>query len=121
MRDNSLVVPLLLAGTLLSIGLLSALRRFPYGHWSGLRTRAILSSPAVWQAAHVAAAPWLLAGGAAGAAVCILASRAPRWLSPLDRHRTAVAMGVEALFVVVATVVAELTAHRVKDGQPGPG
>jgi hypothetical protein len=116
LRDSSLVVPLLLAGTLLSIGLLSALRRFPYGHWSGLRTRAILSSPAAWQAAHVAAAPWLLAGAAAGAAVCILASRAPRWLSLLDRHGTAVAMGVEALFVVLATVVAELAAYRVKNG-----
>ena len=116
MRDNSLVVPLLLAATLLLIGLLSALRRFPYGHWSGLRTRAILSSPAAWQAAHVAAAPWLLAGGAAGAAACILASRVSRWPSLFDRHRTAVAMGVEALFVVLATVVAELAAHRVKDG-----
>jgi uncharacterized membrane protein len=116
LRDHSLVVPALLAGTLLSIGLLSALRRFPYGHWSGLRTRAILSSPAAWRAAHVAAAPWLLAGGAAGAAVCVLAACAPRWSSLLDRHRTAAAMGVEALFVVLATVVAQRAAHRVRDG-----
>jgi len=116
LRDNSLVVPLILAFALLSIGVLSALRRFPYGHWSGLRTRAILSSRAAWQAAHRAAAPWLLAGGVAGAAACLLASRAPRRLSLLDRHRSAVAMGAEALFVVLATVVAELTAHRVKNG-----
>ena len=116
MRDNSLIVPLLLAGTLLTIGLLSALRRFPYGHWSGLRTRAILSSPAAWQAAHVAAAPWLLVGGFAGAIVCFLARRTQSWPSLIDHHRTAVAMGVEAVFVVLATVVAELTAHRIKDG-----
>lgn len=85
-------------------------------HWSGLRTRAILSSPGAWQAAHVAAAPWLLAGGAAGAAVCALAAGAPHWSSLFERHRTAVALGVETLFVVVATVVAQRVALRVERG-----
>ena len=115
-RDHSLLVPQLLAAALLVIGLLSALRRLPYGHWSGLRTRAILSSPGTWQAAHVAAAPWLLVGGAAGAVVCALAARAPHWSPLFERHRTAVAMGVEALFIVVATVVAQRAALRAEGG-----
>lgn len=112
-RDHSLLVPALLAAALLVIGTSSALRRLPYGHWSGLRTRAILSSPGAWQAAHVAAAPWLLAGGAAGAIVCALTARAPRWSPLLERHRTAVALGVEALFIVIGTVVAQRVAQRV--------
>ncbi|MGZ4199954.1 MAG: SdpI family protein [Thermoleophilia bacterium] len=115
MSGDSLVVPLILAITCLSIGLLGALRRFPYGHWTGLRTRTTLSSRAAWEAAHVAAAPWMLAGGVAGLAVCALAAHEPH-PSLLDGRQTPVAMGVEALFVVVATVIAQRAARRVKGG-----
>jgi MFS family permease len=113
---DSLVVPLILAVTLLSIGLLGALRRFPYGHWTGLRTKTTLSSCAAWEAAHAAAAPWLLAAAAAGFLVCGLAAGEshPWWL--LGGRRTPVAMGAEALFVVVATIVAQWAARRVKSG-----
>ena len=114
MSGDSLVVPLILAITCLAIGLLGAWRRFPYGHWTGLRTRTTLSSPAAWEAAHVAAAPWMLAAGAAGAIVCALAAGDPHPPSLLDRHATPVAMGVEALFVVVATAVAQRAARRVE-------
>lgn len=114
MSGDSLVVPLILALTMLSVGLLAALRRFPYGHWSGLRTKTILSSRAAWDGAHVAAAPWLLAGGVAGLVVCTLAAYVWR-PSPLSAGRaTPVAMGVEAPFVVVATLVAQAAARRVK-------
>ena len=34
MSGDSLVVPLILAVTCLAIGLLGAVRRFPYGHWT---------------------------------------------------------------------------------------
>jgi hypothetical protein len=112
---DSLVLPLILAITCLSIGLLGALRRFPYGHWTGLRTKTTLSSRAAWEAAHVAAAPWMLAGGAAGLLVCALAAYEPH-PSSLDGRKTPVAMGVEALFVVVATMVAQRAARRVKGG-----
>jgi hypothetical protein len=113
---DSLIVPLILAITCLSIGLLGALRRFPYGHWTGLRTRTTLSSRAAWEAAHVAAAPWMLAGGVAGLVVCALAAWEPHPPSLLDGRTTAVAMGVEALFIVAATVVAQRAARRVKGG-----
>jgi uncharacterized membrane protein len=113
---DSLVVPLILAITLLSIGLLGALRRFPYGHWTGLRTRTTLGSRAAWEAAHVAAAPWMLAGAVAGLLVCALAAYEPHPPSWLDGRKTAVAMGVEALFVVVATVAAQLAARRAGGG-----
>ncbi len=116
MSGDSLVVPLILAITCLSIGLLGALRRFPYGHWTGLRTRTTLSSRAAWEAAHVAAAPWMLAGGVAGLVVCALAAYEPHPPSLLDGRKTPVAMGVEALFIVVATVVAQRAARGVKGG-----
>lgn len=116
MSGDSLVVPLILAITCLSIGLLGARRRFPYGHWTGLRTKTTLRSRAAWDAAHVAAAPWLLAGGAAGLAVCALAAHGPHPPSLLDGRATPVAMGVEALFVVVATVVAQRAARRAGGG-----
>jgi SdpI/YfhL protein family len=110
---DALVVPLILAITLLSIGLLGALRRFPYGHWAGLRTKTTLGTRAAWEAAHVAAAPWMLAGGVAGLLVCALAAYEPH--PPLLAGRkTPVAMGVEALFVVAATVVAQRAARRVE-------
>jgi hypothetical protein len=111
---DSLIVPLILAITCLSIGLLGALRRFPYGHWTGLRTRTTLSSRAAWEAAHLAAAPWMIAGGVAGLVVCALAAYEPH-PSLLDGRKTPVAMGVEALFVVIATVIAQRAARHVKN------
>ena len=113
MSGDSLIVPLVLAISCLAIGVLGALRRFPYGHWAGLRTRTTLSSRAAWEAAHVAAAPWMLAGGVAGLVVCAVAAAEPH-PALLDGRKTAVAMGVEALFIVVATVIAQRAARGAK-------
>jgi uncharacterized membrane protein len=109
---DSLVVPVILAVTCLAIGLLGAVRRFPYGHWAGLRTKTTLSSRTAWDDAHVAAAPWLLAGGVAGLLVCGLAACERHPPSLLEGRTTPVVMAVEALFVVVATVVAQRAARR---------
>ncbi len=111
--DGTLAVPALLAIGLLVIGA-STLRRFPYGHWTGLRTRATLSSPAAWEAAHVAAAPWMLAARSRrGHRLCSDGRRPPPAVvarAPQD----SVAMGVEALFIVSATAVAQRVARRVE-------
>ena len=116
MTGDSLIVPLILAISCLAIGLLGALRRFPYGHWTGLRTRTTLSSPAAWEAGHAAAAPWMLAAGVAGLVVCAVAAWGPRSTSLLEGRGTPVAMGVEAVFIVVATALAQRAARRAGGG-----
>jgi uncharacterized membrane protein len=110
---SSLVLPTVIAVAMLLIGATSAVRRFRYRHWAGLRTRTTMSSPDAWEAAHLAAAPWMIAGGLFGLAVCAVLSQPARWSAVVGRQ-TPIAMGVIAVFVVIATVVAQRTAARVR-------
>jgi len=56
-------------------------QRLPLQHLAGIRTQATMKSPEAWRAAHVTAAPWLLATGAAaligGLGVLVLTFVAP--------------------------------------------
>jgi uncharacterized membrane protein len=107
------MLPAMLAVAMLLIGATSAVRRFRYRHWAGLRTRATMSSPEAWEAAHLAAAPWMIVGGLAGLAVCAVLSQPPHWSAVVNRE-TPIGMGVDAVFVVIATIVAQITATRLR-------
>jgi uncharacterized membrane protein len=109
---QSLVLPTMLALAMLLIGAASAARRFRFRHWAGLRTRATTASPEAWEAAHLAAAPWMIAGGLAGLAAGAVLSQ-PHWAAVVAR-RTPIAMGVDAVFLVIATIVAQRTASRLR-------
>jgi len=115
MGSDSLLVPTLIAMAMVAIGWLGAARRFPYRHWAGLRTPATLSSPEAWRSAHLTAAPWMLAGGAGGRAVCAMLAQVEA--GPLHGAATRIAMGVDGIFLVVATIIAQLTASRVRRRQ----
>ena len=104
MQGDSLLVPTIMGVAMLTIGIFSLLRRFPYRHWAGLRTRATLVSPEAWLAAHVAAAPWMIAGGIAGLLVCNMLAGASLG-SPVHGHENAVAVGVEIVFLVASTAI----------------
>ncbi len=112
MQGNLLLVPTIMGAAMLTIGIFSLMRRFPYRHWAGLRTRATLVSPEAWLAAHVAAAPWMIAGGIAGLLVCNMLAGAALG-SPIHGHENTVAVGVEVVFLVASTVLAQRAAHRV--------
>ena len=111
MTGQTLVLPTMLAAAMLLIGAAGAVRRFRYGHWAGLRTRTTLSSPEAWEAAHAAAAPWMIAGGLAGLAACALLGGLPA-SSSLFGRQTPIAMGVDFVFVAIATIVAQHAAAR---------
>jgi len=115
MGAHSLLLPTLIAMAMVAIGWLGAARRFPYRHWAGLRTPATLSSPEAWQAAHLNAAPWMLAGGVGGLVVCAMLAQVEG--GALHSDATRIAMGVDGLFLVVATVIAQRAATRVRRGQ----
>ena len=81
-------------------------------HVAGMRTKATMSSPEAWQAAHKAAKPWVqfgtMAGFVSGVAVIALSSSATALLAVL-------AVGVVLSFgaVVAGAVVADREAKRV--------
>ena len=107
-----MLLPTLIATAMLAIGWLGAARRFPYRHWAGLRTPATLSSPEAWLVAHLSAAPWMLAGGVGGLVVCAMLAQVAA--GPLHGSATRIAMGMDGVFLVVATIVAQRSASRVR-------
>jgi len=115
MGDHSLLLPTLIAMAMVAIGWLGGARRFPYRHWAGLRTPATLSSPEAWQTAHLNAAPWMLAGGLGGLVICAMLAQVES--GALHSAATRIAMGVDGLFLVVATVIAQRAAARVRRRQ----
>jgi len=112
MGAHSLFVPAVIAMAMAAIGVLGALRRFRFGHWAGLRTKATVSSPAAWEAAHRAGAPWMLAGGIGGLLVCAMLARVQT--GALRDGATAIAMAFDGVLLVAATVSAQRAAAKVQ-------
>ena len=86
------------------VGALGTARRLPRNRWAGVRLPVTMASDAAWEAAHRAAGPVLLAGGAA--AMLASLSLLPFALSGRLGAEAAAAFGAALAAVIMLTAVA---------------
>jgi len=83
--------------------------RLRFGHWAGLRMPFTLKSEAAWHAGHRAAGPLLIVGGLIGIVAGHYVSG--KYAGRYGAWRQLVVL-IEALFFVLALLLARHAAHR---------